>query len=54
VERSAEGRARLSFHPGRLCDAAGNPTVQAEGLFMLPHLAREALAASGQGPRSFA
>jgi len=48
VERSAEGRARLSFHLGRLCDAAANPTVQAEDLFILPPLAREALAASGR------
>ena len=54
VERSAEERARSSFHLGRgVCDAAGNPTVQAEGLFILPRWAREALAASGQGPRSF-
>jgi acyl-coenzyme A thioesterase PaaI-like protein len=38
---------------GRLCEAAGNPTVEAEGLFILPRWAREALAASGQGPGSF-
>jgi hypothetical protein len=53
VERSAEGRAWSSFHLGRVCDAAGNPPVQAEGLFILRRWAREALAASGQGPRSF-
>ena len=53
VERSAEGRARSSFHLGRLCDAAAIPTVEAEGLFILLPLAREALVASGQGPRSF-
>ncbi len=38
---------------GHLRDAAGNPTVEAEGLFILPRWAREAMARSDVRPARF-
>ena len=38
---------------GHICDADGRPTVEAEGLFILPRWAREAMAASRERPDSF-
>lgn len=38
---------------GHICDAEGRPTVEAEGLFILPRWAREAMAASRERPDSF-
>ena len=38
---------------GHIKDAEGNPTVEAEGLFILPRWAREAMAKSQERPSRF-